>query len=242
MLKLFYTVQALMDPATGVTRIAGLEAFRAELDDFEHSLPRGLRLWSENKTEMLPIGLRKLSSWHKLTAGSFHLSLCGVQVITNRLIVESLTDRPGPHTAMALNNALIASERLSEILFRLTLHDRAMFWMPCGWYQTATADPSDSSYHASNAASLLLRIALYDVHTEFHVRQPAVECTVRLIDWLAKACPEATCDIAGSALRRIAPLLLIASRELPHLHDTYLSVAKILNLPISSGLTCCQRR
>ena len=50
-----------MHPATGVTRIAGLEAFRAELDDFEHSLPPGLRLWQEDGPGVLPTGIRKFT-------------------------------------------------------------------------------------------------------------------------------------------------------------------------------------
>lgn len=61
LLKQFYTVQAFMHPATGLTRVAGLEAVRTELDDFEQSLPLSLRLHlsPETATTVLPTGVRR---------------------------------------------------------------------------------------------------------------------------------------------------------------------------------------
>lgn len=58
-MKQFYTVRAVMNPPTGVARVAGLENLRAELDDFEHTLPAGLRLWTENSVGTLPTGVRE---------------------------------------------------------------------------------------------------------------------------------------------------------------------------------------
>lgn len=172
-----------------------------------------------------------------LTLGSFQLSLCGVHVIANRLIVESVTDRLGPHTAMALNDALIACEKITDLVVRLTLADRGLFWMPCEWASLFASD-LDSSHHLSNAVSLLLRIALSDRHGELHILDAAVGCTIRLIDSLVEIhLEQSTWDVATAALRRIATLLLIATRELPQLSNTYTSVAKALNLPTSSELS-----
>lgn len=52
-------------------------------------------------------------------------------VVTNRLVVESLSDMRAPHTLSVLNNGLVACQRLAELVINLSAADRDQFWMPC---------------------------------------------------------------------------------------------------------------
>ncbi|KAL1406677.1 hypothetical protein Q8F55_008383 [Vanrija albida] len=210
----FYTVQAVVNAPTGVTRLARLEEIRAQLDEFERTLDPELQVrWSQGSaSEAVPTGVK-----------SFQLSVFGVMVVTNRLVIESLTDMRAPHSLIALNNGLVACQRLAELVSNLSTADRDQFWMPY------------SSHHISNCVSLLLRIALCDVHGEYHLVESATQYAVSLVDALVAAYLGWTWDVAEAALRRIITLLLLASRELPMLSNAYTAVAKALNIPVTGS-------
>lgn len=96
---------------------------------------------------------------------------------------------------------------------------------------------ADSSHHISNCVSLLLRIALYDraataASTELRGVDAASACAIQLVDTLVGVYAAWRWDVADAALRRIAPLLLFATRELPMLAESYAGVAKAFDLNI----------
>ncbi|CAK9783829.1 unnamed protein product [Cutaneotrichosporon oleaginosum] len=194
LLERFFSVHAITAPQGELTRLAALEGILADLEAFEDGLPDPLR----STTGLAPTGVR-----------SFQLSLCGLYVITHRTIIEALPSG-GVHISLAHSRALDACERLSALVLSLTDADRAAFWMPY------------SSHHISNAASLLLRLAL--AHTD-----GALACTASLVHGLVDMYSTTRWDIAEAALRRIAVVLAVGSRELP-LAETYRTVADTLGM------------
>ncbi|TXT10488.1 uncharacterized protein COLE_04422 [Cutaneotrichosporon oleaginosum] len=156
----------------------------------------------------LPDPLRSTTGLAPTGVRSFQLSLCGLYVITHRTIIEALPSG-GVHISLAHSRALDACERLSALVLSLTDADRAAFWMPC------KSPPS-------NAASLLLRLAL--AHTD-----GALACTASLVHGLVDMYSTTRWDIAEAALRRIAVVLAVGSRELP-LAETYRTVADTLGM------------
>lgn len=97
-------------------------------------------------------------------------------------------------------------------------------------YLTGSKLTADSSHHISNAVSLLLRVALFDREGQAQTTDEAVECTIAFVDSLVRTFRDTQWDIAESALRRIAIVLLVGSRELPVLAETYRTVADALSL------------
>lgn len=106
-----------------------------------------------------------------------------------------------------------------------------MFWMPCKLSPNQQLTP-DSSHHISNAVSLLLRIALFDRDGQADTTDNAVACTIPLVDSLVSTYAKTKWDVAEAALRRIAIVLLVGSRELPVLAETYRTVAEVLGLHV----------
>lgn len=97
-------------------------------------------------------------------------------------------------------------------------------------YLTGSKLTADSSHHISNAVSLLLRVALFDREGQAQMTHEAVECIIAFVDSLVRTFGDTQWDIAESALRRIAIVLLVGSRELPVLAETYRTVADVLRL------------
>lgn len=62
---------------------------------------------------------------------SFQLSLLGLGVVTNRLILDTLSDQPTSHGTLAVHNALQACERVARLILALTQRDCDLFWIPC---------------------------------------------------------------------------------------------------------------
>jgi hypothetical protein len=84
---------------------------------------------------------------------------------------------------------------------------------------------ADSSHHISNAVSLLLRLALANT-------DGALQCTAALVDSLVATFTQTRWDIAEAALRRIAVVLAVGTRELPALGTTYRTVANVLGMSV----------
>ncbi|BEI97127.1 hypothetical protein CcaverHIS631_0207160 [Cutaneotrichosporon cavernicola] len=162
----------------------------------------------------LPVSLHSTTRDAPTGVRSLQLSLCGLYVVVHRTIIEALAPT-GVHVSLARANALAACGRLAALVVALTESDRAMFWMPY------------SSHHISNAVSLLVRLAL--AHTD-----GALACTVALVENLGATYAQTQWDIAESALRRIAVVLAIGSRDLPALGETYRSVADVLGINVGT--------
>ncbi|BEJ12254.1 hypothetical protein CspHIS471_0207140 [Cutaneotrichosporon sp. HIS471] len=164
--------------------------------------------------DTLPVSLHSTTRDAPTGVRSLQLSLCGLYVVVHRTIIEALPPT-GVHVSLARANALAACERLAALVVALTESDRAMFWMPY------------SSHHISNAVSLLVRLAL--AHTD-----GALACTAALVENLGATYAQTQWDIAESALRRIAVVLAIGSRDLPALGETYRSVADVLGMNVGA--------
>lgn len=175
------------------------------------------------------------------------LSFFGLEVIVGRLLLETISETAPWQTLAVAQASLKHCQTLVEFVNALSASDRDLFWMPCTFLFASTlsipirhlspclpctVDNADSSHHISNSASLLLRIALRTRSLDSNLASTAVYYTTRLTDSLIGMYQANQWDVAESALRRIATLLLTAGQDLPDVRSAYRGVAGVLGIPV----------
>ena len=265
----FYTVAKQLNPCGPLERLSITERLLADLGDIEAGLPPDLRIGQvADRIGLTATGICKSSSARDPfldpdVAGSFQVSMLGVQMVIYRLMFDAITDTSSMSAEVLHRRSLSACSALASVVCGLDIADRAGFWMPCesltpddygerGRDGTGDGrpDPPDTPHHISNAISLLLRIALrtrpptvigdgvgdaspLPAHA-VEVHRQAVDEAVRLVSWLIDVSVRDHWDIAELAVKRSTTLLYMASLEIPGLGDIHRRSMEYLGIPLPS--------
>lgn len=246
LLEKLYTVDATYEPLPPITRIATLEGFLQDLRDIEANLSPPLRISGNAQRVLatLPTGVRECNALHMkrvlsaLQARiSSHTSVWASLSAVSSSIRFRLMRRIKPLQSCrpflkhARKSSLSLAVSPSPIKSSTGLPVSRHCMQP---YLQLTAV---STHHMSNTASLLLRLAMRARKIGSPLDRNALEAANGFLRCLIATHKLTEWDVAGSALRKIVSLLLMAEDELPEVRDVYKEVATALGMPIA-GESC----
>ncbi|WRT64440.1 uncharacterized protein IL334_001372 [Kwoniella shivajii] len=162
------------------------------------------------------------SSAEKYPTGvhSFHLSYLGLTVFIRRLILDSVSADMPLQAVSALSLAYQSCQEVIHMITSLTLSDQETYWAPY------------TSHHISNTVALLLRVAARSQVSVPEVYGNAINAVSSFVRLLTQRYHDNPWDVVGTALRRLASLLLLAYQDFPEIRDSYRDVAFVLHLPV----------
>ena len=171
----------------------------------------------------------------KRNAGSYQLSYLGLGIIIRRLLLDSIPPDATYQATAVLPTILESCQEVISFIGGITVPDQELYWSACkpaSQFPRAQLTPV-STHHMTNTASLLLRLAMRARKIGSPLDRSALEAANGYLRCLIATHKLTEWDVAGSALRKIVSLLLMAEDELPEVRDVYKEVATALGMPIA---------